>query len=71
VLAAAKGEIQEGIRVNLGWDLTKLEYACFNRQPCKLEKVPLLDGIAFDDIYTLNPRKSRHGATECSRAEQG
>ena len=57
VLAAAKDEIQQGIRVNVGWDLNKLEFACFNRQPCKLEMVPLLDGVAFDDIYTLNPRK--------------
>ncbi|KAG9252398.1 uncharacterized protein F5Z01DRAFT_226586 [Emericellopsis atlantica] len=58
VLAAAKDEIQQGIRVNLGWDLNKLEFACFNRQPCKLEMVPLLDGVAFDDIYTLNPQQS-------------
>lgn len=58
VLDAAKTQINTGIRVNLGWDLNKLEYACFNRQPCELKMVPLLDGFAFDDIYTMNPRAS-------------
>lgn len=58
VLAAAQTQIKTGIRVNLGWDLTKLEYAPFNRQPCQLSMVPLLDGVAFDDVYTLNPRVS-------------
>lgn len=58
VLDAAKSQINTGIRVNLGWALNKLEYACFNRQPCELKMVPLLDGFAFDDIYTMNPRAS-------------
>lgn len=58
VLEAAQTQIKTGIRVNLGWDLNKLEYACFNRQPCELKMVPLLDGVAFDDIYTMNPRAS-------------
>ncbi|KAL6865490.1 hypothetical protein ACO1O0_001584 [Amphichorda felina] len=58
VLAAAQTQIKTGIRVNLGWDLTKLEYAPFNRQPCQLSMVPLLDGVAFDDVYTLNPQQS-------------
>ncbi|VUC32450.1 unnamed protein product [Clonostachys rosea] len=58
VLDAAKTQIQTGIRVNLGWSMDKLEYACFNRQPCELKMVPLLDGVAFDDIYTLNPQQS-------------
>lgn len=56
VLEAAQTQIKTGIRVNLGWSLDKLEYACFNRQPCELKMVPLLGGIAFDDIYTMNPR---------------
>jgi hypothetical protein len=56
VANAAQSQIKTGMRVNLGWDLNKLEYACFNRQPCELKMVPLLDGVAFDDIYVMNPR---------------
>ncbi|CAG1989651.1 unnamed protein product [Fusarium graminearum] len=58
VANAAQSQIKAGIRVNLGWDLNKLEYACFNRQPCELKMVPLLDGVAFDDIYVMNPQQS-------------
>ncbi|KAL0261448.1 hypothetical protein SLS55_002878 [Diplodia seriata] len=58
VAKAAASEIQTGRRVTLGWDLNKLEYAAFNRQPCKLDIVPLLGGVAFDDIYTFNPQQS-------------
>ncbi|KAH7357952.1 hypothetical protein B0T11DRAFT_319149 [Plectosphaerella cucumerina] len=58
VLEAAQTQIKTGIRVNLGWSLDKLEYACFSRQPCELKMVPLLGGIAFDDIYTMNPQQS-------------
>jgi hypothetical protein len=57
VLDAAKTQIQTGIRVNLGWSLDKLEYAALNRQSSELKIVPLLDGHAFDDVYTMNPRK--------------
>ncbi|QPC71317.1 hypothetical protein HYE68_002069 [Fusarium pseudograminearum] len=57
VANAAQSQIRVGIRVNLGWDLNKLEYACFNRQPCELKMVPLLGGVAFDDIYVMNPRQ--------------
>lgn len=56
VAQAAQTQIKTGIRVNLGWDLGKLEFACFNRQPCELKMVPLLGGVAFDDIYVMNPR---------------
>ncbi|KAI1844424.1 hypothetical protein JX266_009311 [Neoarthrinium moseri] len=71
VLEAAQTQIRTGIRVNLGWDLTKLEYACFNRQPSELKIVPLLGGVAFDDIYTMNPQHSsqwdglRHFSMPC------
>ncbi|KAI1335077.1 hypothetical protein F5Y15DRAFT_399502 [Xylariaceae sp. FL0016] len=58
VCEAAQTQIKTGIRISLNWDLTKLEYACFNRQPCELKMVPLLGGVAFDDIYTLNPQQS-------------
>ncbi|RKK80254.1 hypothetical protein BFJ69_g4444 [Fusarium oxysporum] len=58
VASAAQTQIKTGIRVNLGWDLNKLEFACFNRQPCELKMVPLLDGVAFDDIYVMNPQQS-------------
>ncbi|KAF5627216.1 uncharacterized protein FTJAE_9301 [Fusarium tjaetaba] len=57
VASAAQTQIKTGIRVNLGWDLNKLEFACFNRQPCELKMVPLLGGVAFDDIYVMNPRR--------------
>lgn len=58
VAKAAASEIRTGRRVTLNWDLTRLEHAAFNRQPCQLKIVPLLGGVAFDDIYTFNPRKS-------------
>lgn len=57
VLRAATSEIRTGRRVTLGWDLTKLEVAGFDRQPCEHKIVPLLNGFAFDDIYTFNPRE--------------
>lgn len=56
VASAASSEIRTGHRVSLAWDLTKLEVAGFNRQPCGHEIVPLLKGFAFDDIYHFNPR---------------
>ena len=58
VARAAQTQVLTGRRVNLGWDLNKLEFACFDRQPCEMKMVPLLDGVAFDDIYTLNPQQS-------------
>jgi len=58
VAHAAQTQILTGKRVNLGWDLNKLEYACFDRQPCEMKMVPLLDGVAFDDIYVMNPQQS-------------
>lgn len=58
VLDAARTQIQTGIRVSLGWSLDKLEYAALNRQATELKIVPLLDGQAFDDIYTMNPQQS-------------
>lgn len=58
VASAAATCIRTGHRVNLGWDLTKLEIANFGRLPCKHEMVSLLDGAAFDDIYTFNPQQS-------------
>lgn len=58
VASAAATCIRTGRRVNLGWDLTKLEIANFGRLPCRHEIVSLLDGAAFDDIYTFNPQQS-------------
>ncbi|KAJ6171930.1 hypothetical protein N7470_000997 [Penicillium chermesinum] len=55
VAAAAAGEIRTGRRVTMGWELTKLDYPNLNRQPCDHKIVPLLGGIAFDDIYSMNP----------------
>lgn len=56
VQRAAATQIKTGERVLLGWGLDKLEHAAFNRQSTELRIVPLLGGVAFDDIYTLNPR---------------
>lgn len=53
---AAK-EIETGQRVGLNWDLRKLEYPGYGRISCGHQVVPLLDGIAFDDVYTINPRE--------------
>jgi len=59
VVASAAGQcIKSGRRVTLGWELTKLDIANFGRQPCRHEIVSLLDGMAFDDIYTFNPQQS-------------
>lgn len=57
VAKAAAAEIKTGRRVTLAWELTKLDYPNMNRQPCYHRIVPLLGGIAFDDVYTMNPRK--------------
>ena len=58
VRAAAASCIQTGQRTSLGWDLTKLEVANFNRQPTQHHVLPIMDGIAFDDLYILNPQQS-------------
>ncbi|THC92080.1 hypothetical protein EYZ11_008461 [Aspergillus tanneri] len=58
VARAAASEIKTGRRVTMGWDLTKLDFPNLNRQPCQHKIVPLLGGIAFDDIYTMNPQQS-------------
>jgi hypothetical protein len=58
VAKAALSEIRTGQRVTLGWSLNKLETAAFKRQPCKHDIVPLLHGVAFDDVYTFNPQQS-------------
>jgi hypothetical protein len=38
--------------------LTKLENAGLGRQKCEHKIVPLLGGVAFDDVYTFNPQQS-------------
>lgn len=60
VAAASASEIRCGRRVTMGWEMTKLDYPNLNRQPCHHQIVPLLGGVAFDDIYTMNPRELRH-----------
>ena len=59
VAAASASEIRCGRRVTMGWEMTKLDFPNLNRQPCHHQIVPLLGGVAFDDIYTMNPRKLR------------
>jgi hypothetical protein len=58
VVKSAISEVRTGLRVSLNWSLTKLEVANMNRQQCQHNIIPLLGGIAFDDIYSMNPRKS-------------
>ncbi|EAU30394.1 conserved hypothetical protein [Aspergillus terreus NIH2624] len=58
VAKAAASEIKTGRRVTMGWDLNKLDYPNLNRQPCEHRIVPLLGGVAYDDIYTMNPQQS-------------
>lgn len=63
VSAAASSEIKTGIRVGLGWDMTKLEHSQFGRQKCQHAIIPLgekgseLYGKCFDDAYSMNPRE--------------
>ncbi|KAF3006875.1 hypothetical protein E8E13_010929 [Curvularia kusanoi] len=58
VAQAAKDCIKNGHRVSLNWDLTKLETANFNRAPTQHLIVPLLGGMAYDDVYIFNPQQS-------------
>lgn len=58
VRAAAASCIRTGQRISLGWDLTKLEIANFNRQPTQHHILPIMNGIAFDDLYIFNPQQS-------------
>ncbi|KAL1961892.1 hypothetical protein VTN77DRAFT_925 [Rasamsonia byssochlamydoides] len=58
VARAAASEIKTGRRVTMNWDLTKLDYPGLGRTPCEHKIVPLLGGIAYDDIYTFNPQQS-------------
>jgi hypothetical protein len=57
VARAAASEIKCGRRVTMNWEMTKLDYPNLNRQPCSHQIVPLLGGVAFDDVYSFNPRK--------------
>ena len=57
VSKAAATEVKTGERVTLGWELTKLELANMNRQPCQHHIISLLNGYAFDDVYIMNPRR--------------
>jgi hypothetical protein len=56
VMRAAASCIQTGRRVTMNWELTKLDYPGLGRKPCEHRIVPLLGGVAYDDIYTFNPR---------------
>ncbi|OJJ69457.1 hypothetical protein ASPBRDRAFT_45793 [Aspergillus brasiliensis CBS 101740] len=58
VANAAATEIKTGRRVTMGWELTKLDHPNLNRQPCDHQIIPLLGGVAFDDVYTMNPQQS-------------
>ncbi|KAI8966463.1 hypothetical protein F5Y11DRAFT_156901 [Daldinia sp. FL1419] len=55
---AAAREIQTGRRIGLNWDVRKLEFPNLDRVPCSHQIVPILGGVAFDDVYTMNPQQS-------------
>lgn len=58
IVAAASGCIKSGRRVSLSWGMDKLDIANFNRHPSQHHVVPLMNGVAFDDIYIFNPQQS-------------
>ncbi|KAI1806855.1 hypothetical protein F4811DRAFT_550355 [Daldinia bambusicola] len=58
VRKAAAQEIRTGHRIGLNWDVRKLEYPNLGRSPCSHQIAPILGGVAFDDIYTMNPQQS-------------
>ncbi|KAK6189274.1 hypothetical protein LQW54_013433 [Pestalotiopsis sp. IQ-011] len=58
VRKAASEQIRTGRRVGLNWELTKLEEPGLGRQPCEHSIIPLLGGMAFDDVYHFNPQQS-------------
>ncbi|OTB15441.1 hypothetical protein K445DRAFT_22928 [Daldinia sp. EC12] len=58
VRKAAAQEIRTGRRIGLNWDVRKLEHPSLGRPPCDHQIVPILGGVAFDDIYTMNPQQS-------------
>ncbi|KAI1648736.1 uncharacterized protein F4817DRAFT_53502 [Daldinia loculata] len=55
---AAAREIRTGRRIGLNWDVRKLEYPNIGRAPFDHQITPILGGVAFDDIYTMNPQQS-------------
>lgn len=67
VVTEAAKEIQKGHRVALGWEMTKLEFANLNRHPCQHLIISVLNGVAFDDVYIMNPRGCLfHFRTACA-----
>ena len=58
VAKTAAEEIKTGQRVTMNWDLTKLEYSVAGRHKTQHHIVPIVQGVAFDDVYLMNPRLS-------------
>ncbi len=58
VAKTAAEEIKTGKRVTMSWDLTKMEYAGLGRSKSQHHILPIMGGMAFDDIYMMNPRSS-------------
>lgn len=57
VASAAASEIKTGQRFGLNWDMRKMEVANMNRHPCQHHILPIVNGVATDDMYIFNPRK--------------
>lgn len=58
VSQAAASCIKNGRRISLSWNMNKLDIGNFSRQPAQHHIIPILDGIAFDDVYIFNPQQS-------------
>ncbi|KAL1850315.1 hypothetical protein Plec18170_007010 [Paecilomyces lecythidis] len=58
IVKAAASYIRTGRRISLSWDMNKLEVANFSRQPAQHHILPIMDGVAFDDLYIINPQQS-------------
>lgn len=56
MMAKAAYGIKTGQRVIMNWDMIMLEYASVNHQQRQYQNVPILGGVAFDDIFTMDPR---------------
>ena len=70
VAKTAAKEIKTGRRVTMAWDLTKLEYAGLGRSKSQHHILPIMGGMAFDDIYLMNPRLSSASPSFAKRKKQ-
>ena len=58
VAKTAAGKIKTGRRVIIVWDRNKLEHTGLGRSKSQHHILPILGGMAFDNIYLMNPCSS-------------